>query len=108
MIAGAFHHGDGAGIAHRETLARHALEIGFAGDGAVQHGVADDDILGGLAGEAGRRLDHNASARQALADIVVGVAHQLQRDAARQEGAEGLAGGAGEAASLIVSSGRPA
>ena len=49
MIAGAFHHGDGAGIAHRETLARHAVEIGFAGDGAVQHGVADDDVLGRIA-----------------------------------------------------------
>ena len=34
--------------------------------------------------------------RQALADIVVAVADQLERDAARQEGAEGLAGGAGQ------------
>ena len=42
-------------------------------------------------------LHHDAAARQALADIVVGVADQLQRDAARQEGAEALAGGAGEA-----------
>ena len=54
MIAGAFHHGDGAGIAHRETLARHALEIGLAGDGAVQHGVADDDVLGRIAADACR------------------------------------------------------
>ena len=52
MVAGAFHHGDGAGIAHRETLARHALEIGFAGDGAIQHGVADNDVLGRIARQA--------------------------------------------------------
>ena len=53
MVAGAFDHGDGAGVAHRETLARHALEIGFAGDGAVEHRVADDDVLGRLARESG-------------------------------------------------------
>ena len=44
-----------------------------------------------------RLAHHDASARQALADIVVGIADQFQRHAARQEGAEGLAGGAGEA-----------
>ena len=43
-------------------------------------------------------LHHDAPARQALADIVVGIAGQLERHAARQEGAEALAGRAGEAA----------
>ena len=38
-----------------------------------------------------------AAARQALADIVVGVARQLERDAVRQEGAEALPGSAVEA-----------
>jgi len=45
MVARAFHHRDGAGIAHREALARDAAEIAFALDRAVQHGVADDDRL---------------------------------------------------------------
>ena len=94
MVAGAFDHRDRAGVAHREALAGDALEIGLAGDRAVEHGVADDDVLGRLA-RCFRRLAHDdAAARQALADIVVGVAGQLQRDAARQEGAEALAGGA--------------
>ena len=43
-----------------------------------------------------RRADDDAAARKALADIVVAVADQLEGDAARQEGAEGLAGGAGQ------------
>ena len=47
MVAGAFDHGDGAGIAHGEALAGNAAEIALAGDGAVQHGVADDDRLSG-------------------------------------------------------------
>ncbi len=37
------------------------------------------------------RADDDAAARQALGDIVVAIADQLERDAARQEGAEGLA-----------------
>ena len=43
-----------------------------------------------------RRADDDAAARQALADIVVAVADQVEGDAARQEGAEGLAGRAGQ------------
>ena len=45
MVAAAFDHRDGAGVAHREALAGDALEIRLAGDRAVQHGVADDDVL---------------------------------------------------------------
>ena len=45
MVAGALDHRDGAGIAHREPFARDAAEIALARDGAVQHGVADDDRL---------------------------------------------------------------
>ena len=45
MVAGAFDHGDGAGVAHGEALAGDAAEIALAGDGAVQHRVADDDRL---------------------------------------------------------------
>ncbi len=43
-----------------------------------------------------RRADDDAAARQALADIVVAVADEIERDAARQEGAEVLAGGTGQ------------
>ena len=39
------------------------------------------------------RLDDDAPARQALADVVVSLAGQFQRDALGQEGAKALAGG---------------
>ncbi len=42
-------------------------------------------------------LDDDAAAGQALADIVVAFALEFEGDAARQPGAEGLAGGALEA-----------
>src|ERR1700709_894775 len=97
MIAGAFDHRDRAGVTHRETLAGDAAEIAFALDRAVHHGVADDDGL--LRPDAGiaRRLDDDAAAGQALADIVVGFAFEIEGDAARQPGAERLARGALEA-----------
>ena len=79
------------GVAHREPLARHAAEIALARDRAVQHRVADDDraLRHGLACAA--RADDELAARQALADIVVGLALQDQRDAGRKPGAEALA-----------------
>ena len=40
--------------------------------------------------------DHQVAAGQALADIIVGVADQLQADAAREERAEAAAGRAPE------------
>ena len=51
------------------------------------------DFLRHDAGD-GRRLDDDAAARQALADIVIAFAFEVEGDAARQPGAEGLAGGA--------------
>ena len=96
VVAAALDHRDRAGVAHREALAGDALEIRLAGDRAVQHRVADDDVLRRIALRPRRLAHDDAAARQALADIVVGVAGQLQRHAARQEGAEALPGGAGE------------
>ena len=97
MIAGALDDGDRAGIAHGKALAGDAAEIALAGDGAVQHRVADDDRLfrddGGFLG----RPHHDTAAGQALADIVVGVAMKLEGDAAGEERAEALPGGALEA-----------
>src|ERR1019366_9291762 len=60
------------GVAHGETRAGHAAEIAFAGDGAVKHGVADDDRLmrRDFLGVA-RGIDDDLAAREALADIIV-------------------------------------
>src|SRR5262245_16125196 len=94
MVAGALDHGDGAGIAHGEALAGDAAEVAFAFDRAVQHRVADDDrFLRHDAGIGGRTRD-DAATRQPLADIVVGVAFELEGHAAREPGAETLASGA--------------
>src|ERR1700719_5099059 len=97
MIAGAFDYGDRAGVAHREALAGNAAEIAFTLDRAIHHGVADDD--GFFRHDAGiaRRLDDDAAAGQALADIIVAFAFEIEGDASRKPGAERLARGALEA-----------
>src|SRR5205823_12172032 len=92
VVAGAFDHRDGARVAHREALAGDAAEIALALDGAVEHGVSDDDRFLGLEAAIGRRPNDNAAAREALADIVVGVTLELEGHAAREPGAEALAG----------------
>src|SRR6202011_6382969 len=58
MIARALDNGGDTRIAHRKAFARDTLEIGLAGDRAVQHGVADDDVFGRLAVRLGR-LPHD-------------------------------------------------
>ena len=61
-----------------------------ATSGAVQAGVADDGRLLGLERAAGRRGDHQLAAGHALADVVVGVAFQVQVQAAGVPDAEAL------------------
>ena len=43
-----------------------------------------------------RRIDDDPAAREAFADVVVGIAFELERDALGEERAEALAGRAGE------------
>src|SRR5260370_652529 len=81
-------------IAHGKTFAGDAAEVALALDGAIHHGVADDDGLFRHDRRIARRLDDDAAARQALADIVVAFAFEIEGDAARQPRAERLAGGA--------------
>src|SRR5262249_9359932 len=45
VVAGPFHDDGGARITHGEAFAGDAAEITFAGDGAIHHGIADDDRL---------------------------------------------------------------
>ena len=76
-------------------LAGHAAEVTLAPYGAVQHGIADDDVVFSLLDLAFRwRIDDQLSARQALADVVVGFTRQLNGHTMRKPGTEGLAGGA--------------
>src|SRR5450830_1198016 len=92
VVAQAFDDGRGAGVTHGETLAGHAVEEGFAGNRAVQHGIADDDVVDGPATELRVRAHDDAATGQALADVVVAFADQVDRDAVCQEGAGGLPG----------------
>ena len=46
--------------------------------------------------DVARRIDDQPAARESLADVIVGVAFELQRDALGQERAEALSGRAGE------------
>ena len=45
MIADAFHHRRGARVSHRESLSGDAVEIGLAASGAIQNGIADQDVF---------------------------------------------------------------
>src|SRR5690606_20972133 len=91
MVAGALDDGDGAGIPDGKALAGDAAEIALAFDGAVENRVADDDRF--LRDDSGlaRRINDDVPARETLADIVVAFALELERDAAREPGAEALA-----------------
>src|ERR1700748_3493204 len=97
MVARAFDDGDRAGIAHGEALAGDAAEVALALDGAVHHGVADDDALFRHDAAVGRRFDDDLAAREALADIVVAFPFEREGAAVGKPRAERLAGRALEA-----------
>jgi hypothetical protein len=82
VVADAFDHGEGAGVAHAEPLAHHAAQEDLAAGGAVADDVAGDDLLLGAKVALGGGPHDQPAAGQALADVVVGVAVEAQRDAA--------------------------
>src|SRR5438105_8299847 len=96
MVAGALDDGDSAGITHREALPGDAAEITFALDRAIEHRIADDDRFLRHNARVGGGADDDSAAGEALADVIVGVAFELERHAARKPRAEALAGSAGE------------
>ncbi len=62
MIADAFDHGGGAGVAYPEPLADHAANERLARRRAVQHDVASDDVLLRLEPRRAVRFqDHSAA-----------------------------------------------
>ena len=96
VVAHAFDDGGCAGVADGEALAGDAVEEDFAAGCAVEDDVADEDaFLGQEAGGLGR-IGDDAPAGEAFAEIVVGVAFKLERDAVGNECAEALAGRAVE------------
>ena len=85
VIANAFDHRGRAGIANRESLASHAVEERFAGCGAVEHNVADQDVFFRQERRRPRRIHDQFAAGKPLADVIVGIAFERQRDAVARE-----------------------
>src|SRR5580704_627183 len=93
VIADALDDSDRPGVAHAEPLAGYPAEVAFSCDCAVEHGVADDDRLLWLQLlRLLRRVDHDLSSRQALADVVVGIALELEPHPLCKKRAEALPG----------------
>ncbi len=61
MIPGALDHGDGAGVPDSEALAANATEIALTGNGAIKHGIADNDRLLGHDARVFRRAHDQAA-----------------------------------------------
>ena len=83
VVADAFDHRGRAGVAHAEALADDAADEHVAAGRAVEDHVAGDDVLLGDELRGARRPQHERAAREPLAEVVVGVAFEPQRDAAR-------------------------
>ncbi len=90
VISQALHHGRCAGIAHGESLAGHAIEVSLTARRAIEHDVADEDVLFRQEGGFARRIHDQPAAGQSFADVIVGVAFERERNALGQKRAETL------------------
>ena len=97
VVAGALDHRRRAAVPHREALTGAARREETPAGRAVEHGVADDDVLVRREAGALRRLDDDLAARHALAHVVVRLAFEHQPEAAGAERSEALAGAPFEA-----------
>src|SRR2546423_3757243 len=77
---GPLDHRDRAGVAHREPVSRAAGREQLAARGAVQHGVAQQDLLIGKTRVHAlpERPDHELAARESLSDIIICLALELE------------------------------
>ena len=96
VVTGAFHHCGGARQTNGKTLAAHTSKESFTGGGAVHHGVAHNDVLAGHAAELEAWANHNATARQTFAGVIIGFTNEVQRDALGHKRAKGLTASAFE------------
>src|SRR5579872_780040 len=96
VIADALDYGGCSRVAHSEAFARNSVEESFAAGGAVQSDVADDDVFFRGESRLPRRINNNLAAGKSLADVVVGVAFERERDALRQKCTQALSRRSGE------------
>ena len=92
VVADALAHRGGAGVADAEPLAHPAPQEDLAAGRAVGDDVAGDHVVLGDERRERMRVDDQAAARQALAEVVVGVADEAHLDAGRHERTEALPG----------------
>src|SRR6202521_2071494 len=85
-------HRDRARIAHREALTGKSCGVQLPAGSAIQAGVAHDDRVLRQEARAARVAQHDPAGRHALADVVVGIAFQVQVEAAGIPYAEALPG----------------
>ena len=85
VVAHALDHGSGARVADAEALGSHPAEERLARGGSVERDVTDDDGLVRVKGGGRGGLDDDVAAAEALADVIVGVAGDLDGDALAHE-----------------------
>src|SRR5699024_7545595 len=96
VVADPLDHRGGAGVAHAEAFPDQAAEPDLTGGGPVPDHVPGDDVVLGDPAGVPRRVHHDPATGQTLAEVVVGVADQPERQATRDEGAEALSPGSVE------------
>src|SRR5438270_9006424 len=89
VVADALDDRDRARVANGEALAGTAGAVELAARGAVEDGVADEHRLALV---AVGRPDRDTAAAHRLADVVVRLARELERDSVAEERAEALTG----------------
>ena len=91
VVADAFDDRGGAAVADREALTRHPAHEDLAAGRTVERDVTDDDVVLGLEGRFPGRTHRHESARQTLAEIVVRIAFEIERDSRREPRSKTLA-----------------
>ena len=92
MVADSFYHRLHARVAHRKPLTGQSADKGLPGGGSVEGHVANNHIL--LCHKGGRavRVHDQLAARQAFAEVVVGLSLQFQTQPVGSEGRKALPG----------------
>src|SRR3981189_693414 len=88
VVADSFDHSSRSGIANRKALASNPVEKRFAAGGSVKGHIANQNIFLGSESGPARRIHHQPSAGQTLADVIVGLAFERERDSLGQKRAQ--------------------
>jgi hypothetical protein len=73
MIADSFNNCSSSGISHTETFSNDAADEEFTGSRSITNDISGDDILMRIKGRTLIWTEDDATARNSLTDIVVGI-----------------------------------